>query len=368
MPLTRSRSARVFLALFVTLLLVAAAFLLEGAEAPDGRGEASAQSEAAHPSPIEDADDHGAAGPRGSGIPFALDPKGRPPSPTFVAAERRRIQRHLARVEVELRDVDVSHMPLEVQAARATQLQRLGDYRERGLFPRNLDVPHGKVPVFVDDRGVHCAVGYLMHRSGADHLVDRIASTRNLARVPELLDEPGLPEWLDSVGLSVEEAARIQPQYCGTGGLGWWGVGPCPSNEPEARYPFSDYVLASLGTGSLNGIMIGVNVLGTRRDEATKARAVTGLASGVAGMGLGAWGLHHGADASGAGWANLALGSVGAAAGILALRRARGAATDRFIDEESEEVEGGGGLSLSVTPSVSPAHRGGAGVSFTLRW
>jgi hypothetical protein len=367
MHLTPSRSARVFLALLVTFLLLAAAFLLPGADASDATGGAEEHVEAAHSSASEEIADPAEARRPVPGTRAAESSMGSLPSPAFVAAERRRIQGHLARVEAELSEADVSHLSPEVQAARARQLQVLRDYRERGIFPRNLEVPHGKVPVFVDDRGVHCAVGYLMHRSGADDLVDRIASTRNLARVPELVDEPGLSEWLNSVGLSVDEAARIQPQYCGTGGVGW-GVGPCPSNEPEVRYPFSDYLLASLGTGSLNGIMVGVNVVGTRRDDAHTGRAVAGLASGLAGIGLGAWGLHHGADASGAGWANLALGSFSAAAGVLALRRAGASGGDRFVEDDAEELEGEGGLSLSVTPSVAPARQGGAGVSVTLRW
>ncbi|HEX6434109.1 MAG TPA: hypothetical protein VFZ87_07690, partial [Gemmatimonadales bacterium] len=44
-------------------------------------------------------------------------------------------------------------------------------------------------------------------------LVDRVASTRNNAFIRELADDPELPAWLDSVGLSVTEAARIQPEY-----------------------------------------------------------------------------------------------------------------------------------------------------------
>ena len=364
MHLTPSRSARVFLALLVTLLLLAAAFLLPGADASHVTGEEKERAEAAPPSAGEELA-HPVEARRPVPRTSSAEPLPGIPSAAFVAAERNRIQRHLARVEAELTGVDVSHLPPEVQAARTEQIRVLRDYRERGLFPRNLDVPRGKVPVFVDDRGVHCAVGYLMHRSGADDLVDRIASTRNLARVPELVDEPGLAEWLSSVGLSVEEAARIQPAYCGAGGVGW---GPCPSNEPESRYPFSDYLLASLGAGSLNGIMVGVHVVGNRRDDAHTGRAVAGLASGLAGIGLGAWGLHHGADASGAGWANLALGSFSAAAGVLALHRAAESGGDRFMEDDAEELEGEGGLSLSVAPSVAPARQGGAGVSITLRW
>jgi Domain of unknown function (DUF4440) len=45
------------------------------------------------------------------------------------------------------------------------------------------------------------------------HFVDRIAMTRNNAFIVELADDPALRAWLDSVGLSVKEAARSQPTY-----------------------------------------------------------------------------------------------------------------------------------------------------------
>jgi len=56
-------------------------------------------------------------------------------------------------------------------------------------------------------------MAYLIERSGRHDLVDRVALTRNDAFIAELPDDPALRVWLDSVGLSVAEAARIQPTY-----------------------------------------------------------------------------------------------------------------------------------------------------------
>ena len=69
------------------------------------------------------------------------------------------------------------------------------------------------MPYFRDGDGALCAMAYLIERSGRPDLVDRIARTRNNAFIAELANDPALRAWLDSVGLSVTEAARIQPTY-----------------------------------------------------------------------------------------------------------------------------------------------------------
>lgn len=69
------------------------------------------------------------------------------------------------------------------------------------------------MPFFRDGRGALCAMAYLIQRSGRRDLVDRIALTRNNAFIAELADDPELRVWLDSVGLSAAEAARVQPTY-----------------------------------------------------------------------------------------------------------------------------------------------------------
>jgi|GEM_PF-4534123 len=354
---TPSRTARVALALLLSAILLAAALLLP-------TGEASSDLDAANPSPSEAPMDSGGTEIEVPSAPLPEDPM---QPPEFVSAERERIRAHLRQVEQALRARDVSHLTEETQQARRQQLEVLREYRERGLFPRNVDFPNAKVPVFVDDRGVHCAVGYLLHRSGADSIVQRVAEARNFARVPELADEPGLAEWLTSVGLSLEEAARIQPAYCGGGGIGF---GPCPPTEPEpAEYPFSDYLLTSVGTGALNGAMTGINLIGARDHASTTGRAWLGLASGAAGLGLGAWGLRHGESASTAGWLNVAAGAAGAISGYVALRKTRQAPSEGYPAEDAgDEAGAASSLSVSVAPAMAPDPRRGAGLSFRIRW
>lgn len=126
--------------------------------------------------------------------------------------EVRRLQAHFDSVDRELNRPAHPTDPVG-QHARRTQLRAwLRAYRDAAAFPRNWKHP-GATPIFRDDSGALCAVAYLIARSGRSDLVAAIADTRNYAYVRDLAGHAGLRAWLDSVGLSVAEAARIQPAY-----------------------------------------------------------------------------------------------------------------------------------------------------------
>jgi hypothetical protein len=133
---------------------------------------------------------------------------------SFEERERARIRAHLEEVEAELRARDVSELTAAQRRARAHHVEVLRAYRERGVFPKNTDFPGQKRPYFRDQEGTLCAMAYLIEASGGAEFVDRIARTRNNAYVPELVDEPELVAWLEAAGMTVEEAARVQPGYC----------------------------------------------------------------------------------------------------------------------------------------------------------
>ena len=99
-----------------------------------------------------------------------------------------------------------------LQTRRAAQLKNLQEYADRGVFPRNEGHSKTAVPIFVDDHGTHCAVGYLMHRSGADDVVQLVVLANNLVLVDEVGNGPAL-DWILNSGLTKEEAALIQPSY-----------------------------------------------------------------------------------------------------------------------------------------------------------
>ena len=96
---------------------------------------------------------------------------------------------------------------------RLASLDSLTDYHKRSIFPLNNKAPF-PTPVFVDDLGTHCAVGYMLHTSGYDDVVSQIATEDNLSYVDDLDNKyPVLGDWACENGFTVEELAWIQPVY-----------------------------------------------------------------------------------------------------------------------------------------------------------
>lgn len=95
---------------------------------------------------------------------------------------------------------------------RELQISRVQAYADASQFPRNLDFRGRRVPYFVDDRGVPCAVANLMIQDGLQGEVDEIVRTNNHVRVMDV-SQGALVDWVLGSGLLQEEAARIQPSY-----------------------------------------------------------------------------------------------------------------------------------------------------------
>jgi hypothetical protein len=109
--------------------------------------------------------------------------------------------------------MDVTHLSAEQAASRTRLLDELARYARRARFPKNRDFPNTRRPYFVDADGTRCAVAHLIESTGASALVARVAAARNNAYVSELASDGALLAWLDRAGLTVAEAARIQPDY-----------------------------------------------------------------------------------------------------------------------------------------------------------
>lgn len=165
---------------------------------------------------------------------------------------------HYAAVEREL----LAHVPpglgAEALRARGECIEVLRLYRERGEFPRQ-DGP-GLAPRFVDAEGRRCAVAELLHASGHDAMVARIAREANGAWVVELGADPELSLWLTHSGLTLAEAARIQtPAGCSScdavppGG----GDPPEPSSPGSRGSPRGNAPSAPATTGSPTLALIG---------------------------------------------------------------------------------------------------------------
>lgn len=159
--------------------------------------------------------------------------------PWLVRSDRRepvpepgveRSQAHYAAVERELRARDVSDLSPEQRAARERMIAALDEYRERGVFTRNTDFPGARAPYFVDREGRLCAVANLLHESGEDALVGAVAEANNHVWVSELAASEPFRDWLERVGLSFDEAVRIQGP--GNGPLSEDGTSPPPAPGP----------------------------------------------------------------------------------------------------------------------------------------
>jgi len=222
-------------------------------------------------------------------------------SATFDTSEAGRIQAHIARAEGFAARRDVSHLTRAQRAARARELGRLEAYRLRGIFPEN-HVRPGRTPVFVDGRGVHCAVGQLLALDGETALVARIAATRNCARVRELADEPELVAWLDRNGLTLEEAARIQPTYDGSGNPGGGGV------KEKSDQGYED---AAITSALLSATAILADLDRGKTPESRRARVLYGSVVGTIGLGIGVAGFAREGESD--------FGAMSAVAGALAV-------------------------------------------------
>ena len=134
-------------------------------------------------------------------------------SESVAGHERTRVAQHIARAEHAARARPPRALGSLQRLVRALLLEELASYRRRARFPRN-DVCRQRTPLFVDRHGTRCAMAHLLELGGERALVEKIRTTRNGARIAELADEPRLLAWLAAAGLTVSEAAAIQPAYC----------------------------------------------------------------------------------------------------------------------------------------------------------
>jgi hypothetical protein len=95
---------------------------------------------------------------------------------------------------------------------RYAQIARLCDYRDRGIFPLNEGQATQPAPIFVDRHDTACAVGYLMRLSGWRNEVQQIHDANNLVYLSDAAAGP-IDDWIQTSGITREEAALIQPGY-----------------------------------------------------------------------------------------------------------------------------------------------------------
>jgi hypothetical protein len=101
----------------------------------------------------------------------------------------------------------------ELAARRREILGYLDEYIAKGTTPTNAHVPW-RTPVFIDDHGTICAVGYLIERTVGRPLAERIAHEHRYNLLEDIAAAmPEVRAWVESSGFTLEELASVQPGY-----------------------------------------------------------------------------------------------------------------------------------------------------------
>lgn len=120
-----------------------------------------------------------------------------------------RSQHHYREVELELLERVPAGLTDAQRTRRAEAIAELARYRDAADYPVRAVLDGVRRPMFEDAAGRHCAVAHLMATFGAEDLLAEYAAEHNHAYIMELADDPRLGAWVDAMGLTMHEAARI---------------------------------------------------------------------------------------------------------------------------------------------------------------
>lgn len=126
-------------------------------------------------------------------------------------SDKEYIQAHLQHALSVLKSNPVHQFSSLQFVTRLRFIELLENYCNEGNFPVNYHCME-RTPVFIDERKTHCAVGYLMEKSGYEEMAQRIAANSNYAWLKDIHDKE-FPAWQQSSGLTVEELMLIQGAY-----------------------------------------------------------------------------------------------------------------------------------------------------------
>lgn len=268
--------------------------------------------------------------PLGFSLPVADDPLTR-----HMRTESVRLRAHFDSVDAELRAAALPLAPSQL-AARATLIGWLREYRDAGRFPRNDRFPDRAVPFFRDSDGVLCAMAYLIERSGRGDIVDRVAASRNNATIAELADDPSLLAWLDSTGLTLAEAGRIQPSY-----------GPPPS--PPEDGVTAGYAITSILMSGTSLATIAVNAIAP-----SKPAGWAGVIAGAGALAIGLAKLDEIDATDDVAVANTIIGGGALTVGLYTVLRPSKPASPERLNPAAPGAPG----DITISPMVVPAVAG----------
>jgi hypothetical protein len=157
-------------------------------------------------------------------------------APTARDPEALRMKTHLVYVRAHLAALPPTRRALADR--RAELLGYLDDYIANGTTPRNTRVPW-RTPVFIDDDGRICAVGYLIERSVGRALAEQIAVAHRHDYLEDIAAAmPAVRAWVEASGFTLDELASIQPGYSASYVESWmtWDL----VNHAPPDGPFDD--------------------------------------------------------------------------------------------------------------------------------
>ncbi|MGL5892087.1 MAG: toxin-antitoxin system YwqK family antitoxin, partial [Bacteroidia bacterium] len=128
-----------------------------------------------------------------------------------ITSDREYVQAHLGSVLGILRTNSTVELNSSQLNSRMQLIELLNGYRLAGQFPLNY-YRRDRIPVFIDEHNTHCAVGYLLMKTGHENLAQRIAATDNYIWVKDIKD-PEVLAWQQTSGLTLEELKLIQGAY-----------------------------------------------------------------------------------------------------------------------------------------------------------
>ncbi len=220
------------------------------------------------------------------------------------------VRAHFDSVLIELQSTDSAGMRGDRRARRTALIGALRGYNERGAFPNNYDFPDEPTPYFVDRvTGVRCAVAHLLESTGLHDMVQRVAAANNNVRVADLAGDTAFVAWVEEQGITLAEAARIQPSYNGSRNSD--GVSPIVIGAAIGGSVLM--IGTSVGTsvwnasgnadghsraGNVIGVassalttLVGASIAGSREDNGSRNAGIVTAAAGGVGIVLGVRGI-----------------------------------------------------------------------------
>ncbi len=126
-------------------------------------------------------------------------------------SDKEYVKAHLHSVLSILRAKRVAVFNSERYKSRMYLIEVLEEYCKAGNFPIN-EYCYDRIPVFIDKYKTHCAVAFLLKRTGREDLALQIAANYNYKWLKDIR-EAELLKWQKASGFTLEELKLIQGAY-----------------------------------------------------------------------------------------------------------------------------------------------------------